>query len=152
MSFSEPRATRPRSPLDGGRRTFTRSDLDAANRAWDEGEFSSEWRDIRHKAAMGGLIYPPSGTRWDSWEDDSPSQRAMLIRAIRETPRLLERCIVGAPSWSVVIERLTRSRDEWRAELRAQERDLEERTRYRGPMTHVADVARPIVDSLRETA
>lgn len=98
-------------------RTFTRSDLDAANRAWDEGEFSSEWRDIRHKAAMGGLIYPPSGTRFDSWDDDSPSQRAILIRAIRETPRLLERCLIGAPSWSVVISRLTRARDDLRLDL-----------------------------------
>lgn len=103
-------------------RTFTRADLDAANAAWTEGQFSPEWRTIRHKAAMGGLIYPPSGDKHDSWEDDSPSQRAILIRAIRETPKLLDRCVTGAKSWHDVVDRLTSARDEWREELDAKER------------------------------
>jgi hypothetical protein len=98
-------------------RTFTRSELDAANRAWDEGDFSREWRDIRHKAAMGGLIYPPSGTKHDSWEDARPSQRAILIRAIREMPALLDRCLIGAPSWHVVITRLLSGIEDWREEV-----------------------------------
>lgn len=98
-------------------RTFTRADLDASRAAWDAGEFSAEWRDVRHLAAMGGIIYPPEGTKWDSWEDDNPTQRAILIRAIRESPRLLEKCIPGARSWSQVIERLLRARDDWRARL-----------------------------------
>jgi hypothetical protein len=106
-------------------RTFLRAELDVANAAWDAGDFSPEWRKIRHKAAMGGLIYPPNGTKWDSWEDDSPSQRAMVIRAIRETPALLERCVVGARSWSHVIERLNGVRDEWRSDI--DERDRDER-------------------------
>jgi len=108
-------------------RTFTRSALDDARAQWDAGDFSREWRTIRHKAAMGGLIYPPSGDKHDSWEDDSPSQRAILIRAIRETPKLLEKCIIGAPSWFVVIERLTRARDDWREELDAKDREVQRR-------------------------
>ena len=106
-------------------RTFTRSELDTANAAWDAGDFSKEWRAVRHKAAMGGLIYPPNGTKHDSWEDDSPSQRAILIRAIRETPKLLDRCLVGAPSWHVVITRLLGARDEWRDDLEAKHRMTE---------------------------
>jgi hypothetical protein len=120
-------------------RTFTRAELDDANRAWDEGDFSREWRDIRHKAAMGGLIYPPSGTKWDSWEDDSPSQRAILIRAIRETPKLLERCVIRAPSWRVVIERLVADRDVWRDELDAKERAARRRHAEENP-THTESV------------
>src|SRR5687768_621697 len=104
-------------------RTFTRAQLDEANAAWDAGDFSPEWRTIRHKAAMGGLIFPPNGTKWDSWEDDSPSQRAMIIRAIRETPALLERCVVGAKSWHHVIERLNGVRDEWRSDIDERDRD-----------------------------
>lgn len=104
-------------------RTFTRSELEDSRAAWDAGDFSSEWRHVRHKAAMGGIIYPPNGSKWDSWEDDSPSQRAMLIRAIRETPTLLDRCIVGARSWSEVITRLTSARDEWRSDLDEKDRD-----------------------------
>jgi hypothetical protein len=130
-------------------RTFTRSDLDAANAAWTAGEFSREWRDIRHKAAMGGLIYPPDGDKHDSWEDDSPSQRAILIRAVRETPKLLDRCVVGASSWYVVIDRLTKARDEWRDELNAKERAAERERRSwrqtnREAMTPVSDVL-PVV-------
>lgn len=128
-------------------RTFTRADLEAANRAWDEGEFSSEWRDIRHKAAMGGLIYPPSGTRWDSWDDDSPSQRAMLIRAIRETPALLDRCLIGAPSWTVVINRLTRSRDEWRERTRLEDWEEPERPTHRDAVMTLSQILRRIGDS-----
>lgn len=99
-------------------RTFSRADWQLAQDEWRDGGFGSEWRDVRHQAAMGGIIFPPSGTALDSWEDDHPSQRAIIIRAIRETPRLLERCIAGASSWSQVIDRLTRSRDEWRERQR----------------------------------
>lgn len=103
-------------------RTFTRAELDTANEAWAEGDFSPEWRDVRHRAAMGGIIYPPNGTKHDSWEDDSPSQRAILIRAIRETPRLLEASINGSKSWADVIRRLTGARDDWRDDLDRKER------------------------------
>lgn len=108
-------------------RTFTRAQLDEANAAWKDGDFSREWRDVRHKAAMGGIIYPPSGTKWDNWEDDSPSQRAIVIRAIRETPKLLDKCLVGAKSWNEVVGRLTRARDEWRDQQYLAERDALDR-------------------------
>jgi hypothetical protein len=133
-------------------RTFTRADLDAANDAWKAGDFSREWREIRHKAAMGGLIYPPSGDKHDSWEDDSPSQRAILIRAIRETPQLLNRCVIGASSWSVVIERLLGERDLWREELAAKDRAIARQrivdTPSRGEMMKAGDVLRRWLDSL----
>ena len=95
-------------------KTYSRSDWDAAQEAWRD--FSPEWRAVRHQAAMRGILFPPNGTRWDSWEDDSPSQRAMLIRAIRESPSLLERCIARSRSWSEVIGKLTSARDDWRYE------------------------------------
>ena len=66
-------------------------------------------RGVERRAARdgdAGWHYPPSGTRWDSWDDDAPSQRAILIRALRETPTLLAKCVKGAKSWSVVIDRL----------------------------------------------
>ena len=104
-------------------RTYTKAEFDAAQQLWADGDFSDEWRDVRHLAAMGGILWPPTGTNWDSWEDDEPSQRAMLIRAIRETPKLLDRCIVGARSWAEVIERLLRQRDEWRDLRRLEDAD-----------------------------
>jgi hypothetical protein len=98
-------------------RTFSRSDWDAALRAWDEGEFSDEWKPVRHQAAMRGMLYPPDGTRWDSWEDDEPSQRAQLIRAIRETPGILARAIAHSKTWYEVIAYVNARRDEVRREL-----------------------------------
>lgn len=124
-------------------RTFTRSDLDAARRAWDLGAFSAEWRDVRHKATLGGLIYPPAGSALDSWDDGILTQRAILIRAIRETPRLLEKCLIGAPSWHVVIARLTHARDEWRADNHESERDAEfhrDRPTHREAVTSLAHI------------
>src|SRR5512146_1944784 len=94
--------------------TFSRSHWEAALQAWQDGEFSDEWKPWRHEAAMRGMIYPPEGTKWDSWEDDEPSQRAMLIRAIRETPSLLHTAIARSRSWYDVIAYIVRERDDWR--------------------------------------
>lgn len=88
------------------RPTYTLEQIEEAKAAWDD--FSDEWSPWRQMAATGpGIIYPPDGTKWDQWDDAHPSQRAMLIRAIRETPDLLRWAIRGvkSPSWSSVIER-----------------------------------------------
>ncbi len=134
-------------------RTFTRDQLDEANAAWDDGDFSKEWRDVRHLAAMGGIIYPPSGTKWDSWGDAEPSQRAILIRAIRETPVTLRRCVRGATSWGMVIDRLLHVlNDEWGEEIAAKEREAARRKAEENPEPReatmvLADVLRRIGDS-----
>lgn len=105
------------------RRTYSREDWLTAQAAWEAGEFSAEWKDWRHWAATEGtIIFPPDGTKWDSWDDDSPSQRAMLIRAIRETPTMLRRALRGARSWAEVIERLLLDRDVLRTERAEDER------------------------------
>ena len=97
------------------RRTYSRDQWEAAQAAW--AGFSSEWRDTRHLAAMeAGIIVPPEGSEWDSWADESPSERAIIIRAIRETPALL-RSAIRSPrvhSWAAVIAVLVRHRDEMR--------------------------------------
>lgn len=97
-------------------RTFSRDHWNAAQDAWKAGAFSDEWKEYRHEAAMRGIIYPPDGTKWDSWDDDDPSERAMLIRAIRETPNLLHRAIADRKSWAGVVAYIVRERDDWRAE------------------------------------
>lgn len=128
-------------------RTYSAAEWQAAQAAWVEGEFSAEWRELRHTMAMQGCIFPPAGSKWDSWEDEQPSQRAVLIRAIRETPALLTRCAKGARTWSQVIERLFRARDEWREQMRPRWED-EERGPDRRLPTHVAETLGPIADAL----
>ena len=105
-------------------RTFSREAWTESQQLWHDGKFSDEWRDYRHQAAMRGILYPPEGTRWDSWEDDEPSQRAMLIRAIRETPALTREAISRSRSWGDVIAYIIRRRDEWREDLAARERHI----------------------------
>lgn len=114
-------------------RTYSREAFLAAKAAWETGDFSEEWTAYRVRAADRGMLYPPEGTRWDSWEDDSPSQRAMLVRAIRETPALLISAIDRSRSWYEVIEKLNAGRDRLREDATLREKDAEwERQGYRG--------------------
>jgi len=112
-------------------KTFSREAWEDAQASWSG--FSDEWRDTRHAMAMRGVIFAPAGTEFDSWEDDSPSQRAMLIRAIREQPTLLRRCILRARSWSDVIANLMTARDDWRAEQAEGEAEAARRHRDETP-------------------
>jgi hypothetical protein len=129
-------------------RTYSKAAWDEAQDLWRDGDFSREWRDYRHQAAMRGMIYPPDGTKWDSWDDDEPSQRAMLIRAIRETPKLTAEAISRSSSWSGVIEYILRRRDEWREDLNARERRVErDPTAGRQAMLRLSDIIQRIADS-----
>lgn len=131
-------------------RTFSRSDWDEAQTLWLD--FSDEWKSVRHQAAMRGILFPPSGTCWDSWEDDSPSQRAILIRAIREQSRLLAECVAHARSWSEVISRLVRKRDDWREEMAHREAEAarvrrEEQPPRREALMSIAQIMARVADS-----
>ena len=102
-------------------RTYRREDIERSRRQW--ADFSDEWAEYRSIAARSGILFPPDGTKWDTWEDDEPSQRAILIRAIRETPELLRAAIIGAPSWGVVVRRLLRGRDQMRDDANLRDKD-----------------------------
>ena len=108
-------------------RTFSQEHWSGALEAWTDGEFSDEWKPYRHQAAMRGMIYPPEGTKWDSWEDDEPSQRAMLIRGIRETPTLMHEAISRSRTWGDVVAYIIHRRDEWRDELADKDRETARR-------------------------
>lgn len=97
-------------------KTYSRAVWEEAQAAWEAGEFSDEWKQVRHEAAMKGMLFPPSGSKWDSWGDDDPSERAMLIRALRETPNVLNRAIQARSSWAGVVAYVVRQRDDWSAE------------------------------------
>jgi hypothetical protein len=132
-------------------RTFSRADWDASQAEWTAGQFSDEWRDYRHEAAMKGMIYPPTGSRHDSWDDDSPSQRAILIRAIRETPDLTHSAIERSSSWSAVIAYILARRDEWSADLDAKDREIaRQRDREANPREAVLSL-RAIIDRIAES-
>jgi hypothetical protein len=104
-------------------RTYKLEDIERARQEWDAGKFSDEWGEWRTLAQLGGIIFPPEGTRFDNWEDDEPSQRAILVRAIRETPGLLRKSLIGARSWGDVVHRLIKDRDDMREDATLRDRD-----------------------------
>jgi len=87
-------------------RTFDRDTFLAARRAGDDGEFGWQWQRFRRLAADQGFIYPPTGTRHDDREVESPSQRAIVWAAIEENPTELERIIRRSHSWSQVVDQI----------------------------------------------
>lgn len=106
-------------------RTYTRADLERSRRLWAEGEFGSEWAPYRRLAAERGFIFPPDGTMHDSWEDDEPSQRAVLYQAIEDTPRLLADAIRRSRTWGQVVGPILRERARLREDAGLAERDAE---------------------------
>lgn len=135
------------------RRTlYTREQWEAAQASWSAGEpWSDEWKPWRHLAAeAAGIIDAPEGSRWDQWEDEHPSQRAILIRAIRETPDTLRRAIAmpGVRTWGDVIGRLIAGVEGFRAD-RASERHADpykdtqrqDRAALQGIQTILGDMA-----------
>ena len=127
--------------------TFSRTTWHEADAAWRDGEFGSEWRRYRELAASRGFLYPPMGSRHDSWEDQEPSQRAIVYRAIEDTPKLLERCIGSSRSWSEVVERLIAAVGEWRDEIAR--REAEDRRRREADDPTRRQAAESLGDILR---
>ncbi len=131
-------------------RRVTREQLDASRRAWDAGRFSPEWREWRHLAAMqSGIIDPPQGTALDSWADEDPSERAIVVRAIRETPRALRAALTSGRchTWPQVVRALVIGRDAMGAD--ADRREHEWDATRRTPPGHIADTLGVVLDSLR---
>lgn len=82
-------------------RTFDRATFDAAQRSWDG--YGSEWQAIRRLAAEQGVIYAPEGTEWDDRDAASPSQRAIIWRALGDNPQKLTALVRRSRSWGQVV-------------------------------------------------
>jgi hypothetical protein len=130
-------------------RTYDRETYQRAMAAWEAGRFGPEWADWRGLAGKAGIIFPPDGTAHDSWSDPRPSQRAMVIRAIRETPRLLRWALTrpGVQSWGDVIEKLLEGRDFMGIEGDRREAEWDAVKRTPAPV-RIGDIVATISDSL----
>jgi len=130
-------------------RTYDRATWLRARDAWDAGGFGVEWADWRNLAAKAGVIFPPDGDPGDSWSDARPSQRAMLVRAIRETPRLLRWALTRPDlgSWGDVIGHLLTGRDTMALDADRRELDWAV-TKRTPPPAHIGAVLATVADSL----
>jgi len=130
-------------------RTYDHATYVRSRDAWDAGMFGAEWPDWRNIAGKAGIIFPPDGGPDDSWSDARPSQRAILIRAIRETPRMLRWALSrpGVESWGDVIGHLLRGRDGLAMDADRRELDWSEVKRGDQPAP-IGSVLATIADSL----
>ncbi len=128
-------------------RTYSRSDFEAARAAWSD--FDGTWEFHRRLAADRGMLYPPSGTRWDDIDDPKPSQRAIVYRAMTDTPLALTEAIRASSSWSQVIHRLLLDIEHRREDASLAEKDAAwDRRQYRGPMEPIATIFGRLRDSM----
>lgn len=105
-------------------KTYSRETFNAASAAWSAGDFAESWAPVRQAAILSGIAFPPRGTRWDSWDDDEPSQRAIIARAIEENPGRLLDAIAVSRSWYEVVGHVLRDRAHAEALVIAEERRL----------------------------
>jgi len=115
-------------------RTFSRADWSAASDSWREGGFDADtWYRVRYAAACRGMLYPPAGDKGDDCDDPHPSQRAIVYRALDNTPALLFAVIGRSSSWSQVTSELIHAVNASRtdAEIAELEQDRREETRRR---------------------
>lgn len=102
-------------------RTYRKADWDAAQAAWAFFDMDT-WGWVRTLAGERGMLFPPSGDAYDSADEDaSPSQRAIVYRAIVDTPVALRRSICNSTSWADVVRRLIAELELMRAESDAQD-------------------------------
>ncbi len=133
-------------------RTFSRETFVESKAAWEAGEFSKEWEPYRAQAAERGFIYPPEGSRWDLWEDEEPSQRAIIYRAIEDTPRALTTAIGQSRSWFEVVRKLMADLERRREDADLAERELEWNSQYEPTPRQSTRLLADILGRIRDSA
>lgn len=96
-------------------RTFRWIDIEASRLAW--ADYAPKWRVYRDLAADRGMLYPPEGSRWDEVTDQWPSQRAILQRAIDDTPNTLRAAIAASRTWGEVVGLIISAQNDIRSRL-----------------------------------
>lgn len=104
-------------------RTYSRSTFEEARAAWEAGNFGQAWEPYRRAAAEAGFIFPPTGTEFDDRDDDEPSQRAVVYRAIEDTPQTLLVLIRRSHSWGHVVAGIVADMGRRREDVDLAERD-----------------------------
>lgn len=132
-------------------RTYSRSEWIAAAEAWLAVRLGPRWEPFRRQAAERGILWPPSGSRWDAYDDPRPSQVAVIGQAIDDTPDLLRAAIASSRSWSQVVGVIIRERAAYRERAALAERD-DTWDRQDEPTPREATVAlKHIIDRIRDS-
>lgn len=128
-------------------RTYSRTDVEMARAAW--AEFGDEWREPRRVAGQRGMLYPPSGTRWDSREDESPSQRAIVYAALQDRPKGTLAIIGRSRSWSQVVRAIVADESRLREGADLAERDATREREHQPTRSQAIEAIRGVLGRLR---
>lgn len=82
-------------------RTYQADTFLKAREAWRS--FGPEWNRIRAEAAQSFSCFPPNGTELDDRDAESPSQRAIVYRAIVDRPSETAAIVRRSSSWAEVV-------------------------------------------------
>ena len=96
-------------------RTYKADTFLKAKEEWRS--FGPEWDRIRAAAAQSFSVFPPAGTELDDRDAESPSQRAIVYRALMDRPRETEAIVRRSSSWSEVVTRIFAAESRLREEL-----------------------------------
>lgn len=102
-------------------RTYSRADWIASAEAW--ADYGSRWDGIRRIAREVGILYPPTGSAHDDRDAESPSQRAIVWRALEDNPTELAAIIRRSRSWSGVVDRIIGMEQRLRSDADYRDRD-----------------------------
>lgn len=128
-------------------RTYGRAAYLRAREVWAEGEFGSEWEPYRLAAGEQGYIFPPTGSRHDDREVGQPSQRAIIHRAIEDTPAWLLTVVGQSKSWSQVVAAIIANEGGLREDADYAEVDAEATKERRDP--HALQPLRDLLEGMR---
>lgn len=87
-------------------KTYDRDTYVRACAAWEDGEFGSEWAEVRRISWEHGFPFPPVGTSFDQFDDDQPSQRAIVYQWLDWRPSDTTRIVAQSTSWFEVVRKL----------------------------------------------
>ena len=132
-------------------RTFSREDWQASEHAWQDGEYGWRWGQLRRIARESGILYPPAGTAHDDRDAESPSQRAIIWRALEDNPTELYAIVRRARSWSGVVDRIIGLESRLRSDADYNQRDIDHEKAndpdHRESASSIASILQRIGDS-----
>lgn len=128
--------------------TYSRATFEEARAAWEDGRFGIEWEPYRRLAAERGYLYPPSGTRHDDRETETPSQRAIIHAAIEENPSELRRIVGRSRSWSQVVDQIIGLERRLGEDAELGERDARWERDHRPGYTEAVTAIKAVVDRI----
>jgi hypothetical protein len=129
-------------------RTFDRDTFDRASALWAEGEFGSEWDEAKRISWERGFPFPPTGTQWDSREEGSPSQRAIVYAALDDRPKGTLEIIRRSRSWGEVVSAIFGVEAQLREQAGIDEIDAALERASRPSHTESVEVLRDVLDRI----